>query len=216
LRARIKKAREWVFAQPLQDVPTMVELMSAINEEQNMKSQWKRIANLQRAAKVLIFLQVNHMLGGMEQLADKITEISQRQYDLANSVKEKEHRITKLNEHLANLEIYNQHKAVYRKYKELDPKKRGAYKEKHAEEISKYESASAYLKNHLNGHGKIPEKDWRAEREKLLAERYAQVDKYYKLKDDVLNVETLRRGAMNLMCETPQREEPKRTQGVAL
>ena len=55
----------------------------------------------------------------------------------------------------------------------------------------------AYLKENLNGCGKIPEKDWRAEREKLLAERYTMVDEYYKLNDDLKNVEALRRGEFN-------------------
>ena len=34
-------------------------MMNAVNAAQNMKSRWKRIADLQRAAKVLIFIQQN-------------------------------------------------------------------------------------------------------------------------------------------------------------
>ena len=242
LRARAKKIKEWVYAQPLQDVPTMVELMGAMNAAQNMKSQWQKVAHLQRAAKVLIFLQENHINGSMEKLADKIMEINQRIYDLGNDVKAKERRITTLSQHIANVDIFNQHKAIYKKYKSLDPKtdraaqgslnpftrskaakeheaavkKQEAYYEKHAEEIAQYESASAYLKNHLNGYGKIPEKEWRAERENLLAERYAQVDNYYKLKDDIQNVETIKRGAMNLMRDITPERVPARAHSVEL
>jgi len=213
-RARIKQLKDWVYKQPIADVP-LSDMLSAINAAQNMKSKWKKIAGLQMSAKVLMFLQENKITS-MEQLADKVTELNQRQYDLAGNIKSKERRISKLNEHLSQVDIYNQHKAVYKKYKELDPKKREAYKEKHAEEIGQYESASAYLKANLNGYGKIPEKDWRTERDKLLAERYALVDEFYKLKDDVKNVETLRRGAENIMREEVRQQQPTKTKGVEL
>ena len=42
LRARINKIKEWVYAQPIQDAPTIGEMMSAINRGQDMKSHWKK------------------------------------------------------------------------------------------------------------------------------------------------------------------------------
>lgn len=203
LRARIRKVKDWIYAQPLQDAPTMVDMMNAINGEQTLKSNWKRIANLQTAAKVLVFLQENGITN-MAELADKVTEIHQSQYDLAGKIKTAEQRISTLNQHLAQVDIRKQHKTIYDKYKALDPKKRGAYKEKHADEIEAFESALRYLKENLNGRDKIPEKDWRAERDKLLAERYAHVDEYYKLADDVKAVEALRRGAERVMQEVAE------------
>ena len=231
LRARIKKVKDWIIAQPITGAPALSDMLNAVNAAQDMKSRWKKIAGLQRTAEVLVFLQENG-IKNPEQLADKVTELYQRQYDLGGNVKTKERRIKKLNEHLAQVDIYNEHKAVYNKYKTLTPKKdtavlnslnpftksratkeyeaaankQAAYREKHADEIGQYESASAYLKANLNGYGKIPEKEWRAEKEKLLAERYTLVDEYYKLNDDLKNVEALRRGAENLMRDiTPER-----------
>ena len=210
LKARISKIMEWVYSQPIQNIPSMSDMMSAVNNAQNMKSRWQKIRNLQRAAQVLIFVQRNGITDP-EQLADKITEIHQRHYDLANTVKAKERRISKLNEHLAQVDIFNQHKAVYDKGKSFtDPKKKKEYAEKHAEEIGQFNSALAYLKDHLNGYGKIPEKDWRKERERLLGERRELVDQYYNLADDVKNAEALRRGAESLMRGiTPERTTVK-------
>ena len=54
-----------------------------LNKGLNLNSQWKRISNLQAYAKVLIFLQQNNITD-MEQLADIVTNIHQRRYDLAN------------------------------------------------------------------------------------------------------------------------------------
>ncbi|MDR0469637.1 MAG: hypothetical protein LBH09_06645 [Peptococcaceae bacterium] len=130
------------------------------------------------------------------------------------------------------MDIYNQHKAVYKKHKSLTLKKDAAvfnslnpftrnkaakeyeaaakkqadYYEKHADEIKQYNAASKYLKDHLNGRTVIPEKDWREEQKRLLAERYDHVEAYYKLREAVKSVEALQRGAESLMREvTPER-----------
>lgn len=176
-----------------------------VNAGINLKSQWKQIAALQEAAKVLIFVRRNG-IDTPEQLADKIVEINKSQYNLGNKVKADERRLATLKQHLAQVDIRKKHVAVYKKYQSLDPKKRGAYADKHADEIAAYKAAVKYLKDHLNGHDKIPVKEWSAEYNSLLAERYANLDRYYKLKDDVRNVEVLRRSAERIMRDiTPER-----------
>ncbi|MCL1807606.1 MAG: hypothetical protein FWG31_07900 [Oscillospiraceae bacterium] len=82
--------------------------------------------------------------------------------------------------------------------------------------IKSYKSASKYLDDHLNGYGKIPEKDWRTERERLLSERSALVAEYYDLNEDVKNVEALRRGAENLMQDITPERTTARAQGLDL
>jgi hypothetical protein len=78
-------------------------------------------------------------------------------------------------------------------------------------------AADAFRKAHLNGRTAIPEKEWRAERENLPNERYVLVDEFYKLKEDVRNIETLRRGAENIMRENPpERTQPARAHGMEL
>ena len=102
------------------------------------------------------------------------------------------------------------------KYKSIEPKKRGAFMEKHAGEIEQYESAAAYVKDHLNGRDKIPEKAWRDERETLLAERFSHVDEYYGLRDDVRSVEMLRSSAERLMGDITPERNPVRKRDVEL
>ena len=226
LRARIKKLTVWVYTQPIQDAPSMGDILNSINSSQHLKSRWKKLNDLKTAARVLVFLQENKVTD-MEQLADKITQIHQRRYDLGGEIKTKERRISTLNTHLHHTDILKEHKAVYTKYKSLTPKKdtaalnslnpftknkavkereaaikkQTAYKEKHAAAIGQYEAALAYFKDHLNGRDKIPEKEWRTQHKTLLAERSPLVEEYYKLKDDVRNVETIRRGAEKIMRE---------------
>ncbi len=81
--------------------------------------------------------------------------------------------------------------------------KRDSFYDKHSDEISSYESALKYLESHLNGYDKIPKTKWRTERDKLLAARYDHVDVYYDLREDIRNLEVLRRGAENIIHEQP-------------
>jgi hypothetical protein len=190
---------------PIVDAPSLVEMMRGTANGRNLKSRWEKIADLKTQAKVLMFLQENN-ISDVGQLADKVEMMHKQQYDVAKRIKEIDRRKTKLSEHLAQTEIFMKYKAIYKKYAGLEPKKRGAFMEKHAKEIKLYESASQYLKDHLNGRTTIPEKKWLAEQENLTAERYSLCEEYYKLKGDVKSVETLRHGAESLMPESvPER-----------
>jgi uncharacterized membrane protein YgaE (UPF0421/DUF939 family) len=150
----------------------------------------------------------------MGQLADKVTSMHEQQYDLAETIKIKERRLATLDRHLEQAAIYHQTKVIYRKYSQLDPKKRHAFKEKHATSLGQCETAHKYLTDHLNGRTVIPEKAWKAEREKLLSERYAHMEQYYQLKDDVRSVEILRRSAERIMDESATEQPPEKKRDI--
>jgi ATP-dependent exoDNAse (exonuclease V) alpha subunit len=209
LKVRIRKSKDWIYSQPISDAPTMADMMRGMNSGIKLKTNWQKIADLKQSAHVLIFLQ-NNGIGNMEQFSDKVTNTHQRIYDLGKVIKAKERRLSKLNEHLAQVDIYNRYVGIYKKYSQLDSRKRDAYKQNHVREIEQYEAAHVYIKAHLNGRTVIPERAWRDERKSLLTERLPLVDEYYDLKDDVKNIETLRRGAENLMRDvTPERTRIK-------
>ena len=241
LRARIIKVKDWLYNAPLGTTPSLVDMMTGAAGGKRLESQWKKIASLKVQAQVLIFLSSNDITT-VEQLAAKVEHMHNRQYEMANRIKDLDRRKDKLTEHLANVDVYNQHKAVHKKYKSLAPKKddaalnslnpftrskaakdyesatkkQAAYYEKYAEEIEQYKAASKYLTDHLNGRTAIPEKDWRTEHAKLTAERYALCEEYYKLKDDVKSVEFLRRGADGLMREEELEWVPTRNKDILL
>jgi septal ring factor EnvC (AmiA/AmiB activator) len=122
LRARIKKIKDWAYAQPIQDAPTIGEMMNAVNGGQNLKSHWKKLADLKTRAKVLIFLQENH-ISSPEQLADKVTDIHEKRYELANTIKAQERRISTLNAHLTQVDIYISTRRFIRNTKALRRKR---------------------------------------------------------------------------------------------
>ena len=112
-----------------------------------------------------------------------------------------------LTQHLTQCENLKQHRTVYKKYKQLDPKKSDAFYDKHFDEIVAYESAKQYLDAVMNGRKEIPVKAWQAEQAALTAERFLLCEDYYRLKDETRSVESLRKGAENIMREN-SRSEP--------
>ena len=139
-------------------------------------------------------------------------------------------------------ENHKKHKAIYKKYQSLasktDPaalnsinpftkskatkehdaatKKQDAYYDKHSEEIQLYQDAIAYFNSVMNGRKELPISKWQAEQKALFAERFTLAEKYYSLKDDVKTVEVLRRGIYEIMRDELQKQQPQKSQDIAL
>jgi len=206
VRARIKKAKNWLYSQPIDNAPTMVSVMSSIADGKNLNSRWKKIADLKTQAKVLIFLQSNNITS-MEHLVNKVTQMNEEFYEVSNKIKAAERRLDTLTQHLTQYDNYKHHKATYEKYKSLDPKKRDTFYDKHFEKIQLYENAKQYLSAIMNGKTTIPNKSWQAEQAKLTADKFSLCEDFYRLKNEIRSVEILRRGAENIMREeTPERK----------
>jgi len=135
--------------------------------------------------------------------------------------------------HLTHAENNRQHKAVYQKYKSLAPKtdpaalnslnpftknkatkeheaatkKQEAYYEKHAVAIEAYQSAQQHFTAVMNGRTELPISDWQKEQRELSNKRYKLCDEYYSLKDEIPNMEAIRRSIEGLMKNESLREQ---------
>jgi hypothetical protein len=201
LRARITKAKNDLYALPIIDAPTMVSIMSHIADGKNLNTRYQKIANLKTQANVLIFLQQNNVFD-MAQLVEKVEKMNTEFYEVSNNLKKIDRRLETLNTHLAQCDNLNRNRATYKKYKELDPKKRETFYEKYSDEIRSYEAAKEYLDAVMNGRPGFPVKEWTTERDKLTAERFTLCEDYYRLKDETRSVELLRKGAENIMRDS--------------
>jgi hypothetical protein len=205
LRTRIRKTKDWLYAQPLTDAPTIIDMMNGIAGGKNLETHWQKLRNLKTQAKVLIFLQENKITD-MAQLADKVTRINEKFYEVSNSIKKVERRLDTLEQHLAHYDNYKRYKAVYEKHRQLDPKKRDAFYDKHSEAIQLYETAKQYLDGVMNGRTTVPVKAWQAEQSRLTSEKFLLCDDYYRLQDETRSAEVLRKSAEGIMGDiTPER-----------
>jgi len=242
-KARIRKLKNWVYAQPIQNTPSFIEIMGGVANGKNLQSQWQRIRNLKTSAKVLNFL-VSNKITDMDEFCNKVVQIHERLRDVSTDIQKTERRLDTLVTHLAHVENLKTHKAVYQKYKSLAPKtdpvalnsinpftkskatkehevatkKQDAYYDKHVDEIQVYETAKRYLDGMMNSREKLPTKEWQDEQKTLLAKRYGLCENYYIIKDEIKSVETLRRSVENLMQEDLQAQKTQmpRTQDKAL
>jgi hypothetical protein len=214
LKARIRKSKDWLYAVPIQDAPSMIDVMSRVADGRNLENRWQKIRSLQTQASVLAFIQ-SHNITDMTHLVQTIETINEKYKDLADKIRKAERRLDTLSQHIGQYEIRKQHRAVYNEYAKLPPKKREAYYAKHGAEIEAFKDAREYLNAVMNGRTDPPPiKDWRAEQTKLTATKYALCERYYALQDEVRSVEQLRKGAENIMREDVQERQPRRAQDI--
>ena len=209
LRARIRKAKTWLYAQPLTDAPSMMDIWDNIAKSKYTDSQWKSLSNLKTKSKVLLFLQ-KYKVSDMESLAAAVESIQTKFKEVADEIKKVDRRMDTLKTHLAQCENFREYKKYHDKHGKLNGRKADEYFDKHFEQINGFNDAKEYLEAVLNGRKAIPEKTWKAELDKLASARYALCEDYYRLRDDTRSVEQLRKGAENIMREDTGRTQPRR------
>lgn len=215
IRTRLRKCKDWLYSQPLTGAPSLMDMMGGVANGKNLESRWAKIADLKTQAKVLVFLQQHHITD-IAQLADTVTKLYEQSYDISGKIKAAERRLDTIAEHLAQYDSYKQHRAVYEKHKQLDPKKRDAFYDKHGEEIQLYKAANQYLKAVMNGNTTLPIHAWKAEQKKLTVEKYRLFDEFYSLKDETRSVEVLRKATETIMQQEQRERQSRRAQDMEL
>jgi DNA repair exonuclease SbcCD ATPase subunit len=161
LRARIRKSKDWLYSVPIQDAPSMIDMMGRIADGKNLENRWQKIRNLKTQASVLMFIQ-QHNITDMAQLVQTNETINTNYKDLADKIQKAERRLDTLATHITQYESRRAHRAVYNEYAGIkDPKKREAYYAKHGAEIEAYKDARGYLSAVMNGRTDPPPiKEW--------------------------------------------------------
>ncbi len=213
LKARISKLQNWLKEEAANtEPPTLADVIQGIlsKREQNGKqSRYTTIHNLKAAANMLMFLQTNN-IKDMAGLEEKVEDMYGKQSGIAEKMKPIDRRLKTLDEHISNAEKYFQYRDIFKEYKQQKPKKQEAFYESHRMELTHYEAAERYLNAVVNGKTSIPLKAWKAEREKLNGEKKQLTRQYYVLKDEVKEVEQIRRNVYSILREENGRELPTR------
>ena len=146
----------------------------------------------------------------MAGLEEKVEDMYGAQRGIAEELKPIDRRLKTLDEHISNAEKYFQYRDIYRQYKQQKPKKQEAFYESHRMELTHYEAAERYLNAVMNGKTGIPLKAWKTERDKLNGEKKQLTGQYYALKDEVKEVEQIRRNVYSILREENGRKQPTR------
>lgn len=213
LKARISKLQNWLKDEAANtEPPTLADVIQGIlskRERSGEQSRYTTIHNLKAAANMLYFLQTNN-IKDMAGLEEKVEDMYGAQRVIAEELKPIDRRLKTLDEHISNAEKYFQYRDIYRQYKQQKPKKQEAFYESHRMELTHYEAAERYLNAVMNGKTGIPLKAWKTERDKLNGEKKQLTGQYYALKDEVKEVEQIRRNVYSILREENGRKQPTR------
>ena len=217
LKARLVKLQSWLKEEAANaEPPTLADYIQGIlsRKAQAGKSGVSQsLYNLKDAANMLSFLTANGIMD-MAGLEEKITDMYGEQQSISEKLKPIDRRLKALDEHIMNAEKYMQYRDIYRQYKQQKPQKQEAFYEARRMELTHCEAAERYLKGVMNGKTSLPTKAWKAERDKLKAERQQLSRRYSALKDEVKEVEQIRRSVYSILREETRREQPTRKQDL--
>jgi hypothetical protein len=219
LKARIVKLQKWLDEDS--KIPAQPMLYDTIQDVLHRKAQsgksqhYQDVANVKAFANMLLFLERNK-IADMADLEQKVSAMYRKQFDIRDELKPVERRLKVLMEHIKQGENFKKHKSVYEQYQLIEPgfadklfkrEPKKDFYETHRAEITLYEVADHYLKEHLNGKvSKPPMKKWQAEYAELSEKRDTIYRGYYSLKDEVKEVERVRRTVDEILREQPQKQ----------
>ena len=166
------------------------------------------------------FLSENNITD-YDDLIVKLRSMISKQREISTQIKPIERRIKDLDEHIKQGENYKKYKGIYERYNSIEPSltdkifkrdpKADFYRE-HDTQIILFESADKYLKEHLNGKVKTPPlKKWKAEREEKTAEKDRLYKGYYALKEEVKEVEQIKKSVYEILRMEEREQQQSRT-----
>jgi len=204
LKARISKLQNWLKEEAANtEPPTLADVIQGIlsRKAQTGKSGYSQsLYNLKDAANMLNFLTANKIMD-MEGLDKKFKSMIGEQTDIREELKPIERRLSTLKKHIEQSDIYLKYKGK----KALTD----------SEEIL-FTAAKNYLKGVMNGKTTLPTKAWRAERDKLTAERNRLNQRYVSLKDEVKEAEQIRKSVYSILRQEQREQQPRRTRDMEL
>lgn len=204
LKARIGKLRDWLKEEAAStEPPTLADYIQDILKRKAPaeKSGYSQsLYNLKDAANMLNFLTANNIMD-MAGLDEKFSSMIGEQMDIRDKLKPIERRLTTLKKHIEQADLYM-------KYKGKKPLT-------DSEQIL-FTAAHSYLKDVLNGKTTLPTKEWKAERDKLTAERKTLNQRYLTLKDEVKGAEQIRKSVYSILRQEQREQQPHRAQDMDL
>jgi len=129
----------------------------------------------------------------LSELSAKIVSMHSEVIAIREKMKPAERRLNKLNEHFAQVKIYQEYSALYEQYKNLNPKQQHAFFQQHHAALTQFDSAHKYLEVHLNGRKTIPLAKWQTEAAELTDELKGLRLKLDHQKEEVRKAETVQR-----------------------
>ena len=106
-------------------------------------------------------------------------------------------------------EQYEKNKSIRRQLDKVEPGKKGQFEQKHGTELALCEAAARYLEKLKSGGEAVTPKKWRAESEKLTAQKEIHYQEMRTMREQIKAVENLRKAADQLERSQQDRNRKK-------
>ena len=213
IKARITRLYNWSKEQSTQPQgrESIMDFLFQARQDTAPASQYAKVKSLKADAKLFNFLMENG-IKSMPELFDKVAAMNGDYYDLRGKIVSKERRISALTERLEMWAQYQKYKPVRQKLDKVAPGKREQFKQRHSADLALFDAAVRYLDTLKASGESITPKAWRAETQRLTAEKEADYLTMRDMREDIKAVETLKKTAAQLAREsqTQRREEQER------
>ena len=213
IKARITRLYNWSKEQSTQPQgrESIMDFLFQARQDTASTSQYARVRALKENVALFNFLQANG-ISSMPELYEKVSAMNSGYYDLRGKIVKAERRLSVLNERLEMWTQYQKYKPVRQKLDKVAPGKREQFKQRHSADLALFDAAVRYLDTLKASGEAITPKAWRAEAQRLTAEKDADYLKMRAMREDIKAVETLKKTADRLAREgqTRHREEQER------
>ena len=213
IKARITRLYNWSKEQSTQPQgwESIMDFLFQARQDTASTSQYARVRALKENVALFNFLQANG-ISSMPELYEKVSAMNSGYYDLRGKIVKAERRLSVLNERLEMWTQYQKYKPVRQKLDKVAPGKREQFKQRHSADLALFDAAVRYLDTLKASGEAITPKAWRAEVQRLTAEKEADYLKMRSMREDIKAVETLKKTADQLAREsqTQRREEQER------
>ena len=209
IKARITRLYNWSKEQSTQPQgrESIMDFLFQARQDTAPISQYAKVRALKADANLFNFLMENG-ISSMEQLYEKVSAMNSGYYDLRGKIVKAERRISVLTERLEMWAQYQKYKPVRQKLDKVAPGKREQFEQRHSADLALFNAAVRYLDTLKASSEAITPKAWRAEAQRLTAEKEADYLKMRSMREDIKAVETLKKTADQLARESqPQRRE---------
>ena len=202
IRERISGRRGRILPTERKGISLIIDIQNSIKAQQSKGFEhWAKVNNLKQAAKTLNYLTENNLLQYPD-LESKIFKFRTAFSENTAKLKAVEGKLRDIQPIIKNFENYHRLKPVWDEFSDI--KNKLAFRKKHQTELMIFESARKALKEHYDEKKWDSLKSLQAERERLTAEQavlYAERDK---LKNQIKEIETVKRNVDRILGNNDQ------------
>lgn len=195
IKGKITRLKTWIekviASSKSNPIPSenIIELLLKITGDKS--DRWQKVRALKDISHSIVYLQ-NNGITTVKMLDTKIDSLNDNYFSVRQEIKTRENRTAQLKKNLEQADNFVKYRPVYKEYQAQKPKDKAAYHYSHTSELIMFDTARNFIKK-VAVHGKVPTNQWKAELEKLTAEKQGLYQVMYHLRDEVKTVEKIKK-----------------------